>query len=612
MKNVLTILKSKSGYIIFPYALIFLVLQSNTLAAQTNLLHNGSFENTDQPPNCWAQAHRATDWRTEYEYNSDDYNHSPDYFDETVNFYNAGVCAGSYGSGQGHLRYTQGAHTGQRFVGLGRYELIQQLLDAPLIQGEDYIISMYVALATDAGSEWSGGSVFTLGVARDKVRYINPVGYTTCEEGYGDYHDGISQNISVVGNLELTITEYPPANGWQRVSVGFQAPTSLPSDQWEWLFMDVRRSGTPWMSDDCDGDYLFVDDVTLTRATFCGATCSPELGTLEYGLYVNGVFTPGLLPNSVEVGSSVTRAFNLFVKNAIGIELTVFSSGSNIAYVQREFDVNGLRDFNQSTGEYYPDFWFTWDGENGSNDFIYPGNDGLVYNLRIWNCNPGDIVNLIGQSLIYIPGNLLNEQPPLIRNYILDDCCDEYKYFQNHTFSGFSRTDVQNFIRAGYSVTSGTLGNVIVPNTSEVIFHAGNQINLEPGFFVQPGAIFTASISDCVYGNVRNNRENNRSLATRSQLEDPPTQATSFSLWPTLLSNGSLNIALDENIVANNSNVRFIMRDPAGRVVFSSKLSATPSAQAIELPAVANGVYVVEILYDGIPKGKSTKIVLAQ
>lgn len=80
------------------------------------------------------------------------------------------------------------------------------------------------------------------------------------------------------------------------------------------------------------------------------------------------------------------------------------------------------------------------------------------------------------------------------------DCCAPYQLYQ--AFDNLPTiTQRKNFIRAGYNVGASyqSPGNVIVKANQKVKFRSGGYISLEPGFIVEPGAVFVGEINDCTY-----------------------------------------------------------------------------------------------------------------
>jgi hypothetical protein len=73
-------------------------------------------------------------------------------------------------------------------------------------------------------------------------------------------------------------------------------------------------------------------------------------------------------------------------------------------------------------------------------------------------------------------------------------------YFQNQTVNNGQDYSAVDNVYSGYSVDlSSTLGNVVVQNGSDLGFHAGNTIFLEPGFNAQSGSEFLAAIGPAFY-----------------------------------------------------------------------------------------------------------------
>ena len=76
-------------------------------------------------------------------------------------------------------------------------------------------------------------------------------------------------------------------------------------------------------------------------------------------------------------------------------------------------------------------------------------------------------------------------------------CCEPFKLWQNITNP--PSTYVNNYIVAGEDITSSQpKGKVIIKADAELTeFHAGQSIELLPGFETEPGAQFSAEIKDC-------------------------------------------------------------------------------------------------------------------
>lgn len=83
-------------------------------------------------------------------------------------------------------------------------------------------------------------------------------------------------------------------------------------------------------------------------------------------------------------------------------------------------------------------------------------------------------------------------------------CCADYILYHNYNRSNNKTvpriTQRVDYIKAGYEAgiphTTRTAGNVIIQDTQNVIFQA-KAVYLEPGFVVEPGAVFSAQVGGC-------------------------------------------------------------------------------------------------------------------
>lgn len=516
-------------HILFALSIIFTPYIA--IAQATEYIINGDFESGNLP-HCWAQGDYASNWETNRKYdtyqNYQLYLHSPDYFDNTMNFYNEN-CSGEYGNSDGASKLNIGAYSGNRYMGLSTYELIQQEYNSSLVPGRHYTVSFEAMLGTEFPSTWSGTSTIKIYLAKSKVKYRSQNDASEfCTEDYVTYQDGLFQDIREIGSLELNIADYPPADGWKRVQASFRAWDNI--DAYSWFIIDVVKNNySPGsFSFDCVGDYVYIDNVSMQNAEFCSSHCSPDLGPITYWRNVDNTPTYGVPPTGVIVGGSPGQSFYLFIENAIGIDFTVINGWGEEIYSRYAFEPDGLHDVG------FPDYWFSWNGEDQNGNFLYPEVDVLVYNLTIWNCDPGSTISYLGNELLYTPSNLDNVDGGDIVDYELDDCCDDHAYFQNTTFNSLFRKDVNDFITAGTNVTTGTQGPVVVSSNANVLFHAGSEINLLPGFTVSSGGIFHAVISDCVYGSTKMSRPSRRSSVEKDIIESAEVyqSGNSIQVWP--------------------------------------------------------------------------------
>jgi len=593
-------------------ALVLGLCAAEALAQSTEYIRNGSFENGSMPTK-WAQFDgEVADWETNQEIlcisEGDEYVkyiHSPDYFDVNMN-YNLSDNVGGQRYGTPVTPTVAGA--GTRFVGIGAYEMVFQDYGGGLAPGNHYTISLEVMLNDLWPSFWDGSGEIVVGLAKQKPRYehqflsascpnLIPSDQEVCKETYINYCDGGTQDIDIIGTRALTLSDFPPGEGWRRISFSFRAPDDI--DSRDWIFIDVRYpsfAGAVYAGDggicgdnvsnavfSCNGDYLYIDQVSMKDAEFCDSPCSPELGPITYWRLDNGPLVWNSPPTGVIVGGSAAQSFYFYVENAIGIDFSVVNSWGEVIYNQYAFDPDGLKDVG------YDDFFFSWTGEDYDGNFLYDDLDAFVYNLRLWNCNPGATLNYIGNELTYTPSNLNNVQDPYIPDYELEDCCQDHAYFQNTTFTGFSRTDVHDFITAGTNVTSGTPGPVLVGPASFVIFHAGNAINLEPGFSVAAGGEFVAVISDCIYGELRSAQSSNRPWLEPETLG--PSLQSSMRLKPNPVVDGSVDVVLTGMTLEGGE--RIVLWDLSGVEKEEHRLASGQTV--LRLEGLDLGVYLVEL-----------------
>lgn len=572
--------------------LLFIPFSGLSLAQATDYILNGDFE-SGATPVCWAQGHFASNWHTQQKYIVNGtqglYLHSPDYYDHTINL-PAGNCTGEFGSIGGFPKLSIGARSGNRYMGIGTYELIQQEYVSSLVPGLHYTLSLELVLSDMFPSSWNGTGRLKVGLAKSRVKYKSEDNLDkVCTEDYVTYQEDLFQDIHIIGSFDLNMEDYPPAEGWKRISASFRAWDNI--DAYDWIFIDVEIPGynpASTFSDMCFGDFVYIDDISLQRSEFCTSPCTPDLGQLEYWRYVDNTQTYGVPPTGVIVGGSAGQSFNIFVENAMGIDFTVFNHLGEEIYNQYAFDPNGLKD------EGYPDYWFSWSGEDHAGNFLYPGNTVLVYNLRLWNCDPGSLIYYIGNELAYTPGNLDNVQGYDIVNYELIDCCEDHAYFQNTTFTSQYRKDVHDFISAGANVTTGTQGPVVVSSSANVLFHAGNAINLEPGFSVMPGGLLNLAISDCIYGSVKrmgtSGRPRPEQMPNGELIDVGITKG--ITVWPNPSLDGRVHVlAVSPDGPDVSGPTKLTASSMSGRVICEVTV---PPGQVGDLAIPESGVYMVQ------------------
>ncbi len=230
-----------------------------------------------------------------------------------------------------------------------------------------------------------------------------------------------------------------------------------------------------------DPNYVFIDDVSVEIFDFCSHLCTsggqPKFNYIPDDLY-------GVVGNS---GSN----FLALVEGANEVEMIIWNRFGEEAFVFNSYDPNGLSDPG------YNDFAIVWNGYSTltGNDFICDS-DAYPFRIRAKSCEGitiqhDGIINCIGiqnpPAIIY----------PETKVKTVDNCCEEYKFVQNYTYTSDKIESVDNFIAAGSNVTTAPYGNVVVQAGSSVEYRAGQQVIIETGFYTEPGAIWTSQIEPC-------------------------------------------------------------------------------------------------------------------
>lgn len=470
----------KSYFLLFMVALYFNVKSQN-------YIYNYDFETADGG-NSWptgvAQADKMTSWETRTKSVGSLDLHSPDW----INSNGTGV--------QTIMGVHPSAHTGSGMIGMTNYELIQQNFNSgSSLEAETYHnISMWVYMPANSSKNCRLKIMFS----NSRLKYKNENILTgsqqssdLCTNDYIDYHNSLSSWTTIhefdFNNLNLTY------DSWQKISFTFKTPPNSILNNYDFFAMELRKNGynPSSIAGNCEDSYIFIDDISLVKSTFCDAACAPNLGSITHGTFANAMFS--------------NYAWGFTVNNAIGIEFTLYDRWG-IAAISTEtaFDPNGLIDAG------YSDYAFGWNALNNNNQ-VFP-EDTYPYILKIYNCN--ETINHVGS--IYIIGNGYPSSLGYnIHNFELNDCCPNDRYIQNVTYLNDYIETAKNNIFAGNNVTTSVAnGNVIIGYGVDVKYVAKN-INIQSGFSVMPGGTFKAiATEDCIYQSVQR-----KSLRERPSLD---------------------------------------------------------------------------------------------
>lgn len=207
----------------------------------------------------------------------------------------------------------------------------------------------------------------------------------------------------------------------------------------------------------------------------------------------------------------------------------------------------------------------------------------IYHNGAVYTASPA--------TLTLRAGEIYGRQEPLTFTYLPEDVLPEAAYCTGSSGSACMGDDllieidhtVSATLRAGNTITSG----IKVAEEIEVIYKAGSNIRLTPGFRVMPGGMFRAMIDDC---------DVDPSPAEAS-LPDPvksPAEIgthTRFEVFP----NPSRGLIQLDWVLANETSVRIELYTPSGQLLQEVLPEATMpkgrSLEQVQLPDLPAGVY---------------------
>lgn len=585
---------------------LYISIGSASICQAQDKVSNGSFEDSWGPVVEWAQIRYATNWHSNgalYDPTSQDvWGHSPDYFDDQTPF--APVFDPSVGMRSGVAPAGVTAHTGHKFIGMDDYELIQQQFGHNALQERRfYTVSMFIR---PSNYYFNGTSNLRIRLGSNEFHYQNSTDATeVCSSDYMNYNDPV--HVQELASIPINLNDYP-ADRWTRISTTFYVSEEL-NQTFEWLMVDMNSGGNAQV---CGQHYIFVDDVSFVRSEYCHTACAPELNSPSTGAIPNAMVANGFCagpgycdhcsnlyldlctPDCDPFGAAAdycyccpVQFFQMIFTDALAVNFRVHDrwNWGDIIYESHNFDANGLKFADQ------PYFVLQWMGKDKNGNYL-PNPDVYPIEIEWWNCDNIENPSTYNGYITYLGVGYDNySQPPERLNGAIANCCLDHLYFQNQTFSGFEQKDATTFITAGSNVTNGTPGPVIVPYTSYVIFHAGEEINLEPGFAVSPGGRFEAVISDCVYGETKNAPQAPEFMIVDMASTGRPVEHT-VTLYPNP-TNGPFTVMLPEGMERGNITVM----DPTGKVVRT--FQANSRISDFDMMGLSRGIYFLEVFSGG-------------
>lgn len=530
---------------------IFFVLLTFTGFGQTNLVPNSSFEELDvihpNSPSGPGQLDHAKHWKligTDPATNTADLNSD---------------VSGKFKFGGSPAT----AHTGHNFIGFGGCEGGQVKLTQKLQPMHWVTVSFWFA------PEEAFDKTIAVYLRNEKLDNIN---CDTHEVPYEIYMEAKIDADNPWGNPP---SPHFPGNWYYYKSEPFLVTT----DDIEWLLIKQL---------DKYGTVVFVDDIVVNTFEYCEHVCAAE-GNIEF---------TNIIPTGM-VGNSGVNFFTT-VKNATEVEMFVWDRWGNLGYYWHSFDPLGLVDPG------YSDFAIVWNGHSTLTGGDFIASSTYPIRLIVRSCSDefqyDGAITILG---INNPPAVLYQETQIMES---PNCCPEYAIIQNTIYNGTSGVYVNDFIHAGSNIAPPPYGPVIVNNTGNVNYRAGNYILLEPGgFWVNPGGVFEAKIESCGASSERlqigsrGHYEELRSNTSESELSliksgiSPETDTfgeDEINIFPNP-TNGILHINLK-----TFSDVNYELYSLDGRLILKNELENINEFQ-IDLSSNESGVYFLKLNCNG-------------
>ncbi|AXG71931.1 hypothetical protein KORDIASMS9_04189 [Kordia sp. SMS9] len=349
-------------------------------------------------------------------------------------------------------------HSGLGYMGMGPGELIQQKFfdDNKFEEGETYRLQFYVRTYDDPLRDWSTGVDLNVYLRKNNMEYSIGANQFNNRCDLSKYFNKSStSNTLQILNQSMTLLSHPTGE-WYKISIEFTAP----SDSYDWIVIETESASL------CDGPYVLLDDFRLSKA------CEfPDCNRTSGEVFPN------------HNGATTTTA-PLEITNLNNAEIAIVEIFTTLGQPIWNYSVsctNGIVD---------PIFW---DGRKTSGGYAA----NAAYLLKITYTN--DCGTDTKTSVISKTGN----HPAITNNIICNNsgiitpvpCCvyEPDLIIDNTTLPGLGLLDY----RVISSINVAPVNNVTVTSNAEVEMRAGNTIELNPGFTVQPGGNYFAEILPC-------------------------------------------------------------------------------------------------------------------
>lgn len=377
--------------------------------------------------------------------------HSPDWY--MINKYD----------GYQKLRLTESGepimpHAGLGYIGMGPGELVQQqFFDANKFEeGETYRLQFYVRTYNDPTHDWSTGLDLNVYLRKSKMTYsLGANQFNNRCDPTKYFNKSNTSNTLQILNKPMDLVNYPTGQ-WYPVTIEFNAP----SDSYDWIVIETEAAVL------CDGPYVLLDDFRLSKSCEF-PDCSRTSGEV--------------FPNHNGLTSTTAPLKITNLDNAAAVTVEVFTMLGQPIWNYSVTCTNGIVD---------PIFW---DGRTTSGSYAADAS----YLLKVTYTN--DCGTETKTSAISKTGN----HPPITNNIICNNsgvitpapCCiyEPDLVIDNTLLPGIGLLDY----RVISSINVAPVYAVTVTNNADVEMRAGNEILLNPGFTVEPGANYFAEIVPC-------------------------------------------------------------------------------------------------------------------
>ncbi|MFZ7116231.1 MAG: T9SS type A sorting domain-containing protein [Bacteroidota bacterium] len=555
--------------------LLIIILLANTLllSAQNNLIHNGSFEDSNGAPTLEGQFKPRSNVSSVYPevwecdiYEDNLLNHSPDWYD-----INTPVCNVRATSSNG------GAKTGNRYAGMHDYEILEQQFfnGQELNSGDAYVFTAYFQFSdykiNDPQPYQNSGSTLKVYLGKTKLEYEDNDENEECKQGYVEFNNGLLQSIREVVSIPLSTSIFPLGGGWYKISQLFVAPSGhdilgFEADVYDWVGIQLENQSysDQGQGTSCFKSYILLDDISIAK--YCDHVCAPQLPAI----------THGTLPLTMN-GALWNYTYKFLMENVMGFEFEVYGrwSGGVPVYHFNVFSSTGLKDPG------YNDYLFVWNGHNDQGNGLQQGTYDIW--MRMWNCNEDYVWN--NYALFIDAGhNIIYPYALEAANYTLPECnCEAQKYIQNKIFTVPTNINSSDFIISGQSVTSGTNGPVLIQST--VNFTANDYIDLYDGFDTD-NSNFSAQIAQC------ESFHRKRDYSSRENSIDSSPKVSNCKVYPNPSIDG--NFTLESSFISKKTKV--MIRNTLGTIVKQYNFNEdNNSSFELSISDLAPGAYYVSM-----------------